>query len=418
MNLLFLAVMVLAIAWLVQAWLSVVLVRKFSRCLDRKPRPGFARYRPRAHLIVPFKDIDNDLPGCVRALCRQDYPSYELILVVESRQDAAYDVLRRELARHPACEVQVVVAGEAPACQGQKVHNQIAAIDLINPRSGEDDAWVFADSDAVPDDQWLNRMVGPLVQDNITAVTTGYRWLVPDGTGWSAPWSSVISVFNASSACFLGSRRFVYAWGGSMAMRVSTARRGDLRGRLTGALTDDYCVSRMCADLGKRVYFVGACLVATPVAMTGAEAINFLYRQYLLTRVYEPRIFFAALAMTTLFSLGWLATVTCVAMGLAAAAPPAVLYMSLGVAVGVFAAHQTRAEIRIRALRRVFDEATLARLRLPCFFDRWCTPVWMMMHWAVILRSAFGRTMQWRGIRYRLLGPHRVLRLSPYPPSP
>ncbi len=413
MTFFFFWLLVIGVAWLVQAWLSVMLVRKFARRLERKPRAGFDRFRPRARVVVPFKDIDNDLPGCVRALCRQDYPSYELVLVVESRDDAAYAVLGRELARYPECEAQVVVAGQAPSCQGQKVHNQIAAIDLINPRSADDDAWVFADSDAVPDDQWLGRMVGPLIQDNLTAVTTGYRWLVPEGAGNRAIWSSVVSVFNASSACFLSSRRFVYAWGGSMAMRASTARRGDLRGRLTGALTDDYCVSRMCSDLRRRIYFVGGCVVATPVSMNLGEALNFLYRQYLLTRVYEPRLFAAALAVSTLFLVGWGTTMAAGVMGMTGAAPPAVFWLGLGIGGGVFLAHQCRAGFRARALRRSFDPSVRERLRLPMFFDRWLTPFWMILHWAVILRSAFGRTMEWRGIRYRLNGPHRVLRLSP-----
>lgn len=413
MTLFFLWLLLIGIAWLVQAWLSVVLARKFARRLERKPRRGLDWYRPRAHVVVPFKDIDNDLPGCVRSLCRQDYPSYELLLVVESQSDAAYEVLRRELARYPDCEAQVLVAGEAPACQGQKVHNQIVAIDQINPRSADEDAWVFADSDAVPDDQWLTCMISPLAQDNLTAVTTGYRWLVPDCGGTRAVWPSLLSVFNASSACLLSSRRFVYAWGGSMAMRTSTARRGDLRGRLTGALTDDYCVSRMCEDLQRRVYFVGTCLVATPVSMTLSESVNFLYRQYLLTRVYEPRLFMAALGVTTLFVVGWISILAGLVMGAIGAAPREMFWWALGVSTGVFVAHQFRAGFRSRALHGIFDPPLLHRLRWPLFIDRWLTPIWMGLHWAVILRSAFGRTMEWRGIRYRLNGPHRVLRLSP-----
>ncbi len=46
--------------------------------------------------------------------------------------------------------------------------------------------------------------------------------------------------------------------------------------------------------------------------------------------------------------------------------------------------------------------------RAGSLLDRWATPLWMGLHWLFIVRSAFGRVMVWRGIRYRVDAPQRV----------
>jgi len=38
--------------------------------------------------------------------------------------------------------------------------------------------------------------------------------------------------------------------------------------------------------------------------------------------------------------------------------------------------------------------------------------VWMLVHWAMIVRAAFGNRMRWRGILYRLDGPQKCERLE------
>ncbi len=61
-------------------------------------------------------------------------------------------------------------------------------------------------------------------------------------------------------------------------------------------------------------------------------------------------------------------------------------------------------------IRRQFDQTTADRLGLAMLLDAWATPLWMGLHLLFILRAGIGRTMTWRGIRYRLLGPQRIVR--------
>jgi len=400
--------------WVGAGVYSAVQVRRFSRLYDRPQGRKTKAFRPLAIVIVPFKGLDDDLAGHVRALCQQDYPKYELLLVVDSVEDLAYPVLIHELKRHPQQKMKVLVAGACGADEGQKVHNQLFAIDYILAREPQDpdaaQAWVFADSDAVPGPRWLGDLVGPLHKTGKTGVTTGYRWLVPSP---GAPaWSSLASVMNSSVACYLGRDAYNHAWGGSMAVLADTAKRGDLRGWLTGALCDDYQFSRMSRGLGLRVYFVPRCMVATPVSFGFSTMVNFAHRQYLLTRVYAPKLYWSGLAVTTLYVAGLTSVVWWLWHSLRIEPTGNNWLWSVGVMGAGFIANQVRSSYRQNAVGRAFEAKTLQKLRPALRWDRWATPVWMTLHWVLMVRSAVGRTMNWRGVRYRLLGPQRVKKLG------
>ncbi|MEX0745960.1 MAG: glycosyltransferase family 2 protein [Phycisphaeraceae bacterium] len=400
-------------AWGTQAVLSAVQVRKFARRLERAPREKFDAYRPPAAVIVPFKGVEPALADNLRALCTQEYPAYRLVLVVQTEDDPAHAALKQAVRDHPDRRIDLVVAGHAPATVGQKVHNQLAALDHLHSATGDEQVWVFADSDAVPGPNWLGNLVGPLERED-RGLTTGYRWLVPEGTDGrpATIWAKLASVMNGSVACFAGRDQFNQAWGGSMAVRVGTARQAELVDSLEGCLTDDYPLTRMTHRLGKRVYFVPRCLVASPVSFSFTELVNFAHRQYLITRVYAPGLYAAAALLPALYLAGFGSAWAALLTGLLTA-PRGPLWIMAATAIAVvFVANQIRASYRKRAVRNAFGQAMVERLHATLLLDRWATPLWMALHWALILRAGFGRTMRWRGIRYELRGPQAVRRLN------
>ncbi len=417
--------LVLWSAWLIQALVSAIQARKFTRLYDHKTQGRFDPYLAPAAVIVPFKGLDPCMGEHLRGLFEQQYADYELLLVVDSVRDPAYAALQRELEKYPHRKAQVLVAGPAGATEGQKVRNQLYAIDHLLGRAGtrpDPWVWVFADSDAVPGPRWLADLAGPLCEIGKTGVTTGYRWLVPQprggGTGASV-WSHLASIMNSSVACGFGRDAFNHAWGGSMAVRADVAERGGLRDKLVGALCDDYQFTRMSRELGERVYFVPWCVVATPVDFDLRGLINFAHRQYLLTRVYAPKLFAAAAALMTLYVAGLVSAWVCLIAGLTSDAGGGAWGWGWGWPVGVlvtaFVLNQMRATFRRAAVARALGTEAMDGLRTTLRLDRWATPVWMTLHWLLIVRSAFGRTMNWRGIRYRLFDPQRVKRLDPSP---
>ncbi len=399
----------LCIAWGTQAVLAVVAQRKLAERAKRPQTQRFATYRPTAVLIVPFKGVEPALKGNLLGLFTQDYPDYRLLLIVEDESDPATPLLREALSQHPDRCADILFAGVAGPNEGQKVHNLIAAVQKLQQEDAGEEVWVFADSDAVPGPNWLAELVGPLCQER-TAVTTGFRWLIPDppeAGGAATFWSKIASILNSSAAGMIRRDAFTHAWGGSMAMRVSTAQSADLLGRWRGAISDDYQVTRMCRDLGKRVYFVPECLVASPVDYDFNGLCNFAYRQYVITRIHAPLVFFAAIFINALYFLGLAAAATL----LVRHPTPDHTRFAIGVFVIVFIANQVRATYRRLAVKRTLGPEVCAKLKPTFTLERWTTPLWLGINLLLLIRATVGKTISWRNIRYRIDGPQQIQRL-------
>ncbi|MFA9476844.1 glycosyltransferase [Phycisphaerales bacterium AB-hyl4] len=406
------------IGWATQAVVSVIQVRKYGRLLQRPRREKYMAYRPRAAVIVPFKGVEAALANNIRSLCQQHYPEYRLVFVVESADDPAYPVLKKAVAADTGRTIDLLIADRADPTVGQKVHNQLVALAHLERVGSEHEVLVFADSDAVPGPEWLDDLVGPLVKPEV-GVTTGYRWLVPeadasDPVGKPTIWAKLASVMNSSVACFAVIPMFHLAWGGSMALRVDTAREGDLVGSLRGCITDDYPLSQLSKRVGKRVYFVPRCLIASPVNFSRDELINFAHRQYLITRVYAPWLYVGAVTLPLLYILSFVTAWAAVAAGLLNVEwlQPETWWAAVGAIVTVTVANHIRATYRKRVVRYAFGQAMADRLRSTLRLDRWATVVWMTLHWLLIIRAGVGRTMRWRGIAYEIRGPQNVRRLA------
>ncbi len=360
---------------------------------DDQPRYAYA---PPAAVIVPIKGVDERFDEHVAALLGQAYASYRVIFVVESEDDPAYARLTAEKAKRQAsgARFDVVVAGVAQG-QGQKVHNQLRALETLE---AGDAVVVFADADAVPDENWLGRMVWRLGKED-AAATTGYRWLVP--TDDRLP-SRLASAINAQVATLLGPNRRNHAWGGSMALKRSTMQQVDLVGHWRGAISDDYQFTRAIKATGRRLYFLMRCLVASPASFIWGRLFEFGRRQYLITRVHAPGIWLIGLLGTSLYLAG-LVSVVVAMCGHFRGAGWAVVTVLV-----VMLSDLMRAGRRAAVVREVFDEEVAGQLRGALRLERYATALIMAVHWLIIVSSAMGRTVQWAGVRYRLRGRQSV----------
>lgn len=402
-------------AWVLQSLISALRVRAFARLLSQPASPEDLEHRPDAVVVVPAKGVDLDLDATVRSLLAQNYPQYRAVFVVESKDDPAYTRIAQLIEGQDPRQASLLVAGRAPTDVGQKLHNQLFALATLEQRGRGERVWAFLDSDAVPNAAWLGDIVGPLHRSSRDAVCTGYRWLIPKApAGQERPsiWSQLASVMNASVACMQGIPGWSQAWGGSMAMLTDTARQGDIMGRWRGALSDDYPATTMSKALGKRVRFVPRCLLPSPVNFDLYSLCNFVRRQYLITRVYAPSLYYLALAIIWLYVTGYAS-----AWGYGAyqllTEPERGAWIPPAIAIGaVWIGNQIRASARQRCVQIAFDTSTAARLSTSLQLDRWATPLWMTLHGVLILSALVGRSFVWRGVRYHLRGPNDVSRID------
>jgi ceramide glucosyltransferase len=365
-------------------------------------------YRPRTILIVPCKGLDSAFQQNITSFFNQDYENYLLWFVVADKEDTAFTALC-ELKNHlsqssKAKDVQILLAGPAQSCS-QKNHNLLYCYQRI----GSDiEVLAFADSDICVRSDWLSHIVYPLRKSK-NGAATGYRWYVPKKNNLA---SLTLSAVNAKIAQLLGNSPFNQAWGGSMAIRVETFRELGLDKIWPKALSDDLSLTYAVKKTGKKVVFVPACLVASYESTTWGKLFEFGRRQFLITRVSTPGTWWFGLA-SCLYSI--LGSWGCAAFAIYAAVklPTTNYQLSLLAAVPIlfFTAQFIRAVLRQKMAykllnyeRRETGDGRRAMVADLLFF--W---LWSLLLLFFIISSAFGRTITWRGIKYKLLGPTQTI---------
>ena len=356
-------------------------------------------YRPRVLVTVPCKGIDKALAKNISSLFAIDYDGFYLQFVVECKSDPVYEELCRLKDKlsgtSKALDVRILVAGLADGCS-QKVHNLLFSCN----NSPEDvEVFAFVDSDACIRPDWLSHLVHPLRKDKHGA-STGYRWFVPQRNNLA---TFVLSSLNAKVAQMLGNSPFVQAWGGSMAIKKKLFYDIGLDEIWKNALSDDLCLSwAVKRRAKKKIVFVPACFVASYEETTWPEMFEFVRRQFLITRVILPGTWLFALYCSFFGVLGlWLG------LGIAIYAwviskSGLLLYAALPIIF--YVCQIIRPILRQKMILRLLSEDK-DKIAPAMYADILGNVIWSLVLLVCIVASAFGRTIVWRGIEYKLIGP-------------
>ncbi|HEX8070448.1 MAG TPA: glycosyltransferase family 2 protein [Pyrinomonadaceae bacterium] len=364
-----------------------------------RPLPTYAPY---ASVVVPCRGLDQGLAENLRAVCRQDYPRYEVIFVTDAADDPALAVVesvRAECATDDNPTTRVVVAGRATD-RGQKVYNLLAGLAAC---AAGVEVFVFVDTDARPQSGWLRALVAPLADAGLGA-TTGYRWFVPVRGGLA---SHLRAVWNASIASALGAdaaRNF--CWGGATALRRATFHAADVPAYWRGALSDDFALTRALKAAGRAIRFVPQCLTAAHEDCTLTELCEFTTRQMKITRVYAPHLWRIVLGSNLLFVLVFFGGVLLALARLTTGAsfwPPLVL---VGV---IYLLGAAKAALRLRAVALALAPAGVRFGGRTHAAHPTLWPLTAALYAGNALAAALSRRLDWRGIAYELKSPNETI---------
>ncbi len=368
----------------------------------RKKRTG---YRPKAVVIVPCKGLDAKFESNITSFFNQDYEDYLLWFVVADDNDPAYVKLcqlkDRLAVSSKAGSIRVLLAGQATSCS-QKVHNMLCAYRQL-PEDVE--VMAFADSDIFVRRDWLSHLLYPLRKET-NGAASGYRWFIPQQNNLP---TLVLSAINAKIAQLLGPYSYVQAWGGSMAIRVDVFRRVGLHELWQKAVSDDLLLSYAVKKTGLRIVFVPACLVGSYVKTTWSELFEFGRRQFLITRVTAPGTWRFGLVSSVYSILGLWAGAAIAVYAISIAEPNWPLFTA--VPILFFAGHLWRSTLRQRMIAKLLKD-DLPRMKFAMAADILGSWLYSPLLLFFILSSAVGRTIRWRGIKYKLLGPTDTIVIS------
>jgi len=380
-------------------------IRRNYRDALAQPKKQRADYQPRTVLIVPCKGLELAFEKNIASFFNQDYDDYLLWFVVADKADPAYEQLCRlknELSRNSkARDVQIFVAGQGQSCS-QKIHNLLYCYEHI----GDDvEVMAFADSDVCTRPNWLSQIVHYL-HDSKLGATSGHRWFVPKKNNFA---SLALSAINAKVVQLLGPDRFNQAWGGSMAIRVEVFRRVGLDKIWPKAFSDDLSLSCAVKKAGLKIAYIPSCLVASYESATWGELFRFARRQFLITRISAPRIWCLGLC-GSLYSVLTLWGTAAVAV-YAAATGEKNLALFIAVPILFFVSQMGQAILRQRMVGQLLKKDR-PKMKFAMAADILAFWMWSLLVLFFIISTAFGKTVCWRGIRYKLLGTNETIVVS------
>ena len=237
---------------------------------------------PQAAILLALRGADPDLAHGLKRLMQQDYPNYELRIVVDSETDPAWDVVRRSIEETHASNVRVSPLRERPA---QCSLHCASLVQLAGELDESTELFALADGDIVAHASWLRELVTPILQGQADA-TSGNRWYAPPRGRFG---SILRYVWNAAAVIAMFS--YGIPWGGTFAGRTGDLHRSGLIDKWKKALAVDAPIHDCWRRLGLRIRFVPSLMMVNREECNFAGAFAFLSRQLTWSRLYQPRPF-------------------------------------------------------------------------------------------------------------------------------
>lgn len=377
--------------WVLQSAAALIKTRKARRLYLQHRRwidKGVElKETPQVALIIAIKDVSENFDRFMDFALGQDYPDYRVIFVTESENDPAHSAIRAKIGSGKD-RAELIVAGAANAT-GQKVHNQIAALRLLN---SADRLVAFADGDLYGRKDWLSCLVLPLNLGQAD-FTTGYRWFVP--ADQSLP-NRIVALIGTAIEPLIGPNWRMCLWGGSMAMTRPVFDELEIISNLEGCINDDARISQLARQSGKKMRYVRSVAAPSPVSFTWGSLFEFGRRQYFQLRIYQPSLWWMAMLIPLIYLVGFTTCLIRLGQGNVLMLFPLAAAVILNLA---------RTSVRLDYLRFRFREGEAESLLKSVSGSWWLDPVINFIHLLIILSSAFGQVIVWAGIRYRVTGP-------------
>jgi cellulose synthase/poly-beta-1,6-N-acetylglucosamine synthase-like glycosyltransferase len=385
--------------WAIVFLMLIVVTALFARWLAR-PRlvPSLDEPWPKAAILVPLRGADGQLSETFRKLLAQDYPDFEVRVVVDSPTDPAIEVAQPFAERDPRFHV-TSIRRKLSTCSPQCSALKQAAGDL----SHDIDVVVTIDGDVQTHPTWLRELVAPL-RDPRVGASFGNRWFLPPDAGWG---SMVRYLWIAASIMPMAFLRF--PWGGTFAIRRQTLFDCGLFYLWSTIMAHDAPATDLLRNIGLKTRFVPSLMMVNRERCGMRFCKEFIKRQLTWTRFYNGSfwpvtltaillsglwIFWAALLATAILrgdfpAIGWLVAL--------------VLLNGVMLSAACFALElAVRSIVRRRGLSALRYTPSFA-LRLPI-----AVLVAQFVHLAAISESILRRTVTWRGVTYHFDDPRNV----------
>jgi ceramide glucosyltransferase len=341
---------------------------RYFRSADPVPNGSFT---PPVSNLKPMRGVDPDAYENLSSFCRQDYPEYELVLCVDEDDEVIMPLAERLRRDFPERTIRVLYGSGRVA-----TNDKVAKLARLVSEAAHE-VVVISDSDVRVGPDYLRRMVAPLEDPKVGAVTCFY---VPTG---AQTFTDVLQEVGMISDFYAG---ILVAWqldGVKFALGPTIATtRSRLAGfggyqKIENRPADDLLVGRLIAEQGYQVELLRYCVSTVPDYRSMSDLVHKRLRWIVVMRHMRPW-----------GHLGLLLT-----QGLPWSIAAILVHPTAAVAIGYLGAYFVlRAAMTWLIGVHGLKQRVAGKLPL--------IPVWDALAFVIWLTSFLRRSVRWRGADY------------------
>ena len=389
-----------------------VLVWGFVRALRKFEVPLIADLNaPRATVIQCLRGSDPFLGDCLRGLLGQNYPHFDVRVIVDSPEDPAHTVLNQVVQelRPPNLRVENLVE-KSPHCS-LKCSSLRQVMSSLEP---DCEMVAFLDADTIAHPMWLRELATAL-QPSDVGVATGNRWYMPQKLSVG---SVVRYAWNA--AAIVQMYHYRIAWGGTLALKVRVVRESGLLEKWGQALCEDTMLHAQLKKSGMRVAFSPSLMMINRENTSLGGFFTWVSRQLLTAKLYHPAWPAVVLHGVVSTLVPWAVA----AMFVVGIANQNIAVMSISLAAIVV--YAVSLVLALWPMEHAVRRIVASRGELSHWVSGWgmmkCAaimPLTQVVYPAALVVAMLAKSTNWRGIHYKIDGPWEICmkQYRPYRPE-
>jgi ceramide glucosyltransferase len=367
---------VAAILGCLQLLLAALLVRRYAR--RPKARPSCCTFPP-VSILVPLHGTEPGLFARLAAFCTQDYAGpVQLVLGTRTHNDVI-EIVRRLRLAFPAVPIAYVFDRREHG-SSRKFSNLINMMPLVRH-----DHLVFADSDVQVGANYLADLMAELQQPGVEAVSCLYRARAEGGIWSRLAAVSINADFLPQVIVALTCRLAQPCLGPTIAIRRQMLNRIGGLANFVNFLGADYLIGKAVRSCGGEVAFASFTIECACSESTGAELFARQLRAARTIKTIKP-FSHAGTVVTHPLPLALLAALLDSPSG----------FLLAAVAVSC----------------RMLLYFSVERAFHPRGQRYFLIPLQDLFSFAVFVASFFGRTVIWRGFKYRITPSLRMIQVN------
>jgi ceramide glucosyltransferase len=224
------------------ALLAIVSAREFFR---QAPPPEPAAFAP-ISILKPIRGADENAEENFRTFVEQDYPAFQIVFGALDRDDPGLEAARRVAEAHPEVDVEIAAGGERGE-GNPKVAN------LANlARRARHPLLLVSDSDVRAPRDYLRRIAAAAGEAGVGVVTSPYR---SRGRGWGGVLAALGNATEFQPSVFVARKLegMRFALGAGILLRRDALDAIGGFAAVAPYLADDLMLGRLPARAGRKV---------------------------------------------------------------------------------------------------------------------------------------------------------------------